>query len=80
MVVNSLAHFGALQGVFRTLLGALMALDTLFARRLPLEASTTPLEGLRHGARRGEAPLDPAGPRVHEVQQPGARGLLYRVH
>ena len=42
MVVNSVTHFGALQGVFPTLLGVLMAFDTLLARRLTLEPSTTP--------------------------------------
>ena len=42
MVVNSSTHFGALQGVFRTLLGALMAFDALLARRLTLEPSATP--------------------------------------
>ena len=35
-------HFGALWGVFGTLLGALMAFDTLLARRLTSEPSTTP--------------------------------------
>ena len=33
-------HFGALWEVFGTLLDALMAFDTLFARRLTLEPST----------------------------------------
>ena len=46
MVVNSLTHFGALQGLFRTLLGALRAFDTLFARRLPFEPSAPPMSGV----------------------------------